>query len=634
MLPRSSPGWVTSHRLETLVARGTPNQGYAPGGPLYARTWTVTSLLRGLPAQLPLIRPRVLYAALCSQFASGLHHRSAATVVRTFTNLRTFTRALELHVWHHPLLSRSVSSDPPLIVRDRGGGEGYGRLGLDWSQLSARDAVALTGLAHLLARCHTTLAEWHLDLHRAIGRGLHVDGILDSLDLYVQAIQYDPGWHHSWHSWAGLHYRVSDTLLLRNHLYLREAVASESPPPEAGGGGTPLRRLPFVDRHVVPAIQGFFFVMSLHSTGALQDTLRVLALWFSHGQFSQVRATIRQGFVRVRTSLWLQVFPQLIAHLDAPNPNVLLLLQDVLNVLSQSHPQSLLYPLLVVSRSRRPRRRRAALQLLALIQSRTGTLVDQAQLVSAELIRVSALWPELWRRALDHAWRSRSADPKIHLAAIDRHLGPLFRKLTAPETPHETALALQYLPTFRRAQSYLKQCQSRPPPATATTATGPITATPKERIDAAGCFPETALGVPLERLPPVYLPCQDDAGPDPTPVRVAAPLQGAESGPNDTWLARPARHPTCARGPCGHAVLDSPCCPYGPMDRTGRCRQRWAASQHAGPAIGRCRGRPAVLACTGRSLIGAFGTRFGRGALPVAGHQGPAHTPIHASLGL
>ena len=388
----------------------------------------------------------------------------------------------------------------------------------------------MTGLSHLLARCHYTLASWQQRVHRAAGqRQLRAATVLDTFDQYVLAIQYDPGWHRSWREWANLHYSVADVLMLRNRLYLRESAlvdrsgrgqhhrrrplsrrvrrkggsgaadAAAAGPVSSGstgartgssstraatrrGRGTKkvYRRLPFVDRHVVPALQGFFYVMSLHATHAVRDMLHVLALWFLHGQFAQVRAAIRQGFARIQPQLWLQVFPQLIAHLNAPNPNVRLLLQDVLNALSTHRPQLFLYPLMVGSRSRQRRRRRAAQLLLDQVAQRTGSLVSEARLVSSELVRVSALWPELWRQEICRASRAGQTaapaeagaagpggDPNAAVThaeaeAVWRILGPMYRHLDAPETPHEVAYALQYNLQLHQTQALLQVFRRQP----------------------------------------------------------------------------------------------------------------------------------------------------------------------------
>ena len=54
---------------------------------------------------------------------------------------------------------------------------------------------------------------------------------------------------------------------------------------------------------------------------------------------------------------------------------------------SVEHPQGLIYPLTVASKSQSEARRGAALSVLAQIRTRCDTLVEQAALVSEELIR-------------------------------------------------------------------------------------------------------------------------------------------------------------------------------------------------------------------------------------------------------
>ena len=58
--------------------------------------------------------------------------------------------------------------------------------------------------------------------------------------------------------------------------------------------------------------------------------------------------------------------------------------------------QALMYPLLVATKSQSPSRRTAAYAVLEQIRHNNAALVEQAQLVSHELIRMAILWHEMW----------------------------------------------------------------------------------------------------------------------------------------------------------------------------------------------------------------------------------------------
>ena len=98
---------------------------------------------------------------------------------------------------------------------------------------------------------------------------------------------------------------------------------------------------------------------------------------------------------------WLQVIPQLIARIDTPRPLVVRLIHQLLADLGRHHPQALVYSLTVASKASTAARRNAANKILNKIREHSATLVDQAMMVSNELIRVAILWHEQWHEGLE-----------------------------------------------------------------------------------------------------------------------------------------------------------------------------------------------------------------------------------------
>lgn len=64
-----------------------------------------------------------------------------------------------------------------------------------------------------------------------------------------------------------------------------------------------------------------------------------------------------------------------------------------------------MYPLLVACKSQSQSRRAAAMAVVDAVRQHSATLVEQAQLVSQELIRMAILWHEMWHEALEEASR-------------------------------------------------------------------------------------------------------------------------------------------------------------------------------------------------------------------------------------
>jgi FKBP12-rapamycin complex-associated protein len=62
--------------------------------------------------------------------------------------------------------------------------------------------------------------------------------------------------------------------------------------------------------HIVQAVTGFFKSISLKNENALQDTLRLLTLWFKYGAHDEVSHAMTTEFTSVEVDTWLEVIPQ------------------------------------------------------------------------------------------------------------------------------------------------------------------------------------------------------------------------------------------------------------------------------------------------------------------------------------
>ncbi len=133
--------------------------------------------------------------------------------------------------------------------------------------------------------------------------------------------------------------------------------------------------------------------------------LSLLSIWFRYGQIPDVYAAIDAGLSTVVIDNWLGVLPQLIARIDHPEVNARKLLHSLIARLGSSHAQALVYPLSVAVKSPRPERREAAESLMFTLRSHSEKLIDQALLVSQELIRIAILWEEIWHEVLEEASR-------------------------------------------------------------------------------------------------------------------------------------------------------------------------------------------------------------------------------------
>lgn len=233
----------------------------------------------------------------------------------------------------------------------------------------------------LLARVYLKLGSWQW----ALSPGLDDDSIQEILSAFRNATHCSTKWAKGWHTWALFNTAVMSHYTLRGF----PSIAAQ---------------------FVVAAVNGYFhsIACAAHAKGvddSLQDILRLLTLWFNHGATSEVQMALQKGFTHVNINTWLVVLPQIIARIHSNNHAVRELIQSLLVRIGQSHPQALMYPLLVACKSISNLRRAAAQEVVDKVRQHSGVLVDQAQLVSKELIRVAILWHEMWHEALEEASR-------------------------------------------------------------------------------------------------------------------------------------------------------------------------------------------------------------------------------------
>lgn len=275
----------------------------------------------------------------------------------------------------------------------------------------------------LIARVNLKLGTWHWFLKPCLDED-SIKGILLALQ---NATEYAPLWAKSWHKWALFNTSVISYYTIRGH-----SVA--------------------VNRHVEAAVKGYFRSIAYASTSkggddSLQDILRLLTLWFNYGATEEVKNALEEGFSYVNIDTWLVVLPQIIARIHSHIPTVRELIQTLLVEIGRGHPQALMYPLLVACKSISSLRRTAAEQVVEKVRQHSqhsALLVEQAQLVSKELIRVAILWHEIWHEALEEASRlyfgEHNVEGMLHV------LMPLHKQLEkeGPTTMQESHFVQNY----------------------------------------------------------------------------------------------------------------------------------------------------------------------------------------------
>eukprot|EP00516_Mucochytrium_quahogii_P002479 CAMPEP_0203765470 /NCGR_PEP_ID=MMETSP0098-20131031/18430_1 /ASSEMBLY_ACC=CAM_ASM_000208 /TAXON_ID=96639 /ORGANISM=" , Strain NY0313808BC1" /LENGTH=3391 /DNA_ID=CAMNT_0050661727 /DNA_START=232 /DNA_END=10404 /DNA_ORIENTATION=- len=254
------------------------------------------------------------------------------------------------------------------------------------------------------------------------------------LACYKNATDIDSSCYKAWHAWALTNFRASE--------------AAKHMKEQSGNDVVEL------DPCVVPAIEGFFRSISLGRRGGvdvLQDILRLLTLWFTHSEDKEVERAVRDGFTRLEIDAWLGVIPQLIARLNKQGDLVCELLMRI----GSAHPQILIYPLTVATKSDDEARSEAACYVMRYMRDSFHDLVDEAWLVSRELIRVAVLWHEKWYNRLEEA-SNRYFSPNRNVEQMINLLKPLHQEMDeGAETLHEIAFVQAFGLDLQEASEWL-----------------------------------------------------------------------------------------------------------------------------------------------------------------------------------
>ncbi|CAI6061055.1 unnamed protein product [Clonostachys chloroleuca] len=380
------------------------------------------------------IHAQVIYAVLKYQWeiAQQSVNRTSQTAEKTLYCLRKFTNEtahrLDVAKAH---LTAQTGSEMNLPTE-----YGFQQQYIDPSVMSPQTKRALYDQTVLLAKCYLRQGEWMVALNKDDWQEEYLHDILGS---YAQATRYNPRWYKAWHAWALANFEVVQQMTARND------------------AGMPKSSQASLIEHVVPAIKGFFKSIALSQGSSLQDTLRLLTLWFTHGAFPEVNSAVTEGFANVSVDTWLEVIPQLIARINQPNKRVQQSVHNLLADVGRAHPQALVYPLTVAMKSwKNSRRSKSAAQIMDSMRQHSANLVAQAETVSHELIRVAVLWHELWHEGLEEASRLYFGDHNIE--GMFATLEPLHDLLErGPETLREISFAQAFGRDLKEAQEWCHQ---------------------------------------------------------------------------------------------------------------------------------------------------------------------------------
>ena len=275
----------------------------------------------------------------------------------------------------------------------------------------------------LLAKSYVKQGKWLTEL--MYPGDWSQENVRNIIGAYTKAKDYSQDWYKAWHAWAIANFDVAMSTTSK-------ARIDNVPIPAA-----------LIPNHVVPAIQGFIKSVALTEASSLQDALRLLTLWFAHGSHPEVNTAVLEGFSDVSIDVWLEVIPQLIARISQQDKQVRATIHRLLTEIGKAHPQALVYPLTVTMKSSVTRRSQSAASIMEKLREHSPSLVEQADVVAHELIRVAVSWHELWHEALEEASRLFFGDDDVE--GMFATLEPLHKML---EKGAETLREMSFNQTF------------------------------------------------------------------------------------------------------------------------------------------------------------------------------------------
>ena len=231
----------------------------------------------------------------------------------------------------------------------------------------------------ILSKMYLKITEW-----RRILLPDDLSKIFESCEL---ALKYNKYSYKTWHLWALVNFDAT-----------RKSTTGENY--SFGVSTQDTKILPFVET----AVEAFFRSISLcERSKSFRDKLRLLNLWFNYGSSERIEKALRRGFELISIDTWIQVIPQIVARIDSIDNNIRSLVQFLLCKIGLEHPQALIYPLTVATKSFSERRKKAAEFVLDEMRKNTGVLIEQALMFGREMIKTAVSLQERWYETLEDA---------------------------------------------------------------------------------------------------------------------------------------------------------------------------------------------------------------------------------------
>ena len=208
----------------------------------------------------------------------------------------------------------------------------------------------------------------------------------DKLKSILQYLELSTKYNHknykSWHCYALLNYQFFEHL-------------SQSSQQNCS---------PTAITYAINAVTGFtnsICIGGRNISKILQDLLRLLDLWFRTGSLSTMPSVIQKSFSSIDIDSFLLVIPQLLARIDIRDKIINTAMHELLLKIGNTHPRALIYPLIVMHKSRSKTRKNAAGNILQQMKQEHSQLAKECEMFVDEFNRCALLLHEEWYESIE-----------------------------------------------------------------------------------------------------------------------------------------------------------------------------------------------------------------------------------------
>ena len=298
--------------------------------------------------------------------------------------------------------------------------------------------------------CWIQLGEWKYSKYSIADAQIRSDILM----AFQRATAQKSNNYRAWHNWGLINFRLAQNERIDPVVH-QSSSSNLSTKNHNIHTGT-------IRNHVVAAVEGFVKAVCLGTkrwTGVVQqDLLNFLTCIFSYGEYNDVALAIEKQIPSVQLEAWLGVLPQILARIHSQTPVVKKTLPRIIISLGEKHPQALMFPLNNLIKSPMTPRKQTAEHIMTALRKKHSGLVEEAKMVSNELMRVAIFWIEQWFNALEDASRLFFADGNIK-GMLDILL-PLHKKIeseSVPKTQREKDFCKTFANELRTAHVHLKR---------------------------------------------------------------------------------------------------------------------------------------------------------------------------------